>query len=461
MYSLVFLLVCPFAASVANALEFTSVYEWNEFKFTLPDNSSKSLNPTKFEDSYLAVTCEKVFIALHYENKEIHCSLAWLPTDATSTSPQLYPYPSCDLKGRDNCQTIQSARGLTVDRVGRLWVLDNGNAKCPPKLLIFNLKNDSVEFIHEFPHDVVNNGSRSLQLHDLVLDETENAGSLAYISVKDTHFLVFDLKRNRSWRVQINNNIIIQALALSPLKNRTHLFVSQYISKELFYISVSNLRAEEKNVTLTPVGNKTTFSNRMTMDDRGLLYFDLGLNLSVSVWNSSDSFFEKQVYQNESIEKTEPITFSLDNNGYLWVMAIYTNEPKIRIHKAEVSGKSSLQCEKESPGHSGYSIFYDNTTTPYYPLPTSVAEPKENTCSDKLGLNILNIILSCWNVFCLSSIASQIVWFQKMKKTQDRLAKTNQEPAETSIDDDEGEHIYEEIGPRSTSTRRRRAESRV
>ncbi|XP_065334835.1 major royal jelly protein 4-like [Cloeon dipterum] len=295
MYSLVFLLVCPFAAS-ANALEFTSVYEWNEFKFTLPDNSVKSLEPRQVEAWYLAVSCKKVFLGIHHGSKTINYTLAWLPTNATSTTPQLYPYPSWEVQERANCRIIQSARGLTVDSVDRLWVLDNGNIKCPAKLLIFNLKNDSVEFIHEFPHDVVSHNYGARSLHDLVLDETKN-GSFAYISVRETqHFLVFDLTRNRSWRVQ-TKNIYVHALALSPLKNRTRLFVSHYFSRELFSISVSNLRAGEENVTPISVGQKSFYSNRLTMDDRGLLYFGLGNNRSVSVWNSSESFHEKQVYQ--------------------------------------------------------------------------------------------------------------------------------------------------------------------
>ncbi|CAB3366816.1 Hypothetical predicted protein [Cloeon dipterum] len=452
---LIFLLVCPSEAT-ANALNFTSVYEWKEFNFTLPKNSVKSLDPSTVEDWYLAVSCEKVFIALHYQSKVFYCSLAWLPTDGTSTSPQLYPYSSCELQERNNCQKIQSARGLAVDSVDRLWVLDNGDVNCTAKLWIFNLRNDSVDFIHEFPQDVVQNHS-TRYLHDLVLDETEN-GSFAYISDRDTHFLVFDLTRNKSWRVQ-TNNIIVGALALSPLKDRTHLYVSQSLSKELFSISVSNLRAEVKNVSPLPVGNKSSHSNRMTMDQTGLLYFNLGKNQSVSVWNSSESFHEKQVYQSKSINEKKPITFSLDDNGYFWVMAVYTDEPKLRIHKAAVGEKSPRKCESESPRHSS-SISNENTTP--NPLSTEGAEPKgtkKNTCSDKLGLNI---VLSCWNVFCLSSIASQILWFRKMKRMQDRIAETKKEPAETSINDDEGDHIYEEIGPRTTSTRRRRrAESRV
>ncbi|CAB3366796.1 Hypothetical predicted protein [Cloeon dipterum] len=76
----------------------------------------------------------------------------------------------------------------------------------------------------------------------------------------------------------------------------------------------------------------------------------------------------------------------------------------------------------------------------------------ESDAKHKSSLLVLNTVLSCWNIFCLFSIASQILWFRKIKQRQHRIAKAKEYEhmcADTPFNRERetSEPIYEEVGP--------------
>lgn len=82
--------------------------------------------------------------------------MSLVPTLIESTWPEnLLPmrpivFPNWSAHGNTTpnarCTTITQTIGTDVDKMGRLWVLDNGGCICPPKLIAYNLlkRNEEV-----------------------------------------------------------------------------------------------------------------------------------------------------------------------------------------------------------------------------------------------------------------------------------------------------------------------------
>ncbi|XP_065336554.1 protein yellow-like [Cloeon dipterum] len=290
------LLILVFAGC-ANALNFTSVLEWSD-DFGVHYKSSSKVDPR-----FLAVYEEKLFLSL-YGFEGVQYSLAWLHINATS--PTLQPFPST-IQSTTDCSTVRvrSARGIEVDTIGRLWALDNGGYTCPPRLLIFDLtNNNTIVQIHDFADEVVSNTNGKRWLLNLVLDQSEN-GWFAYIAESfGRHLVVFSFERNYSWRVKIENKQI-GAIALSPMRTRQLLYISEWDSKEIFSLPVADLRAGVKNASLTLKGSQSTSTywsaTVMTMDEKGNLYFNLNKH-SVFKWDTNAPFKEEQLYMVYNIQ---------------------------------------------------------------------------------------------------------------------------------------------------------------
>ncbi|XP_065334617.1 protein yellow-like [Cloeon dipterum] len=160
----------------------------------------------------MAVFGTRIFLSLE-KFDDIPVTLVSLRTSsASSSSPKLTPFPSWAMNKWKDCNKIQAAKGLDVDSVGRLWVLDNGSDSCSSKLWTIDLaNNDQTKLIIQFPFQKLK--------HDLVLDETPN-GTFAYISLwGEQHIVVFNLERNQSWTLD-TPGIKVFSIALSPIKDQ-------------------------------------------------------------------------------------------------------------------------------------------------------------------------------------------------------------------------------------------------
>jgi hypothetical protein len=74
-------------------------------------------------------------------------------TLSSPVTPCLQPYPSWDWQGTEgNCSGLVSVYRARQDRCNRLWVLDSGvittldnySPVCQPKILVFDLKTDTL-----------------------------------------------------------------------------------------------------------------------------------------------------------------------------------------------------------------------------------------------------------------------------------------------------------------------------
>ncbi|XP_065336562.1 uncharacterized protein LOC135937341 [Cloeon dipterum] len=337
--------------------------------------------------------------------------------------------PSWEMQVSGDCEAMQAVRGLQVDTVGRLWVLDDGrtSTECPPKLWIFDLnKNDSVVLVYAFPRDFYYYKSERGKLHDLVLDRTKTDW-LAYIASPNArNLVVFSFKRNASWVVK--SSVVfwrqISGVAISP-GTRARLYFFQFNSKELFSVSVRDLRARKEDPAVRLEFSGTSIS-RMVMDAEGVLYFDLGVRKSLFKWNTSSPFKEERLLKDVLLVRDIPFTFTLDEQGNFWITKQYENKkPRYKLLKADVGAKSYLydaitDCSSSNETCDSSEMEKDDSPTFSWNFEIS---PE--------GKTIFIILLICLNVAIAVSLGTVIYCLlQKLKKLQDSFKEAMARPKE-------------------------------
>ncbi|XP_065350538.1 protein yellow-like [Cloeon dipterum] len=356
----------PFYAAIflhglclANAINFTTIYEWDKFDFAWPSGANSSdeqieqnLNSSEVYFRFMAVVEERLFLNLD-PSPGIPATLVWLPTSGMPTEPpKLNPFPSWDLSKKDNnCDTIQEARGMKADTDGRLWVLDLGSSECPSKLWIFDLANDTIERVHQFPDTVVSHSHSKRWLSDIVIDKTADDDYLAYIAdYSSEHIVVYYLKTDLSWPVK-TPEFVWQCLALSPNQEaRQLLYLNRrsWSNNELYSVSVSELENEAGSAAVKFIGNFTETPYRMLMDSANVLYAAFYNQNYLSKWNISEPFHEQRVHEAAGeLGAGWPFTFALDASDTLWMMERNQsgNETKHKLLKAAVGAKDSAYSQ--------------------------------------------------------------------------------------------------------------------
>ncbi|XP_065352688.1 protein yellow-like isoform X2 [Cloeon dipterum] len=336
-------------SSLTTAANFTQVFESNEIiDFEWPSEEIKSqvledgtFKPEHMYPIFMAVYGTRIFFSLYKIRPGTPVTLVSLPTsNASSAPPKLTPFPSWDMHKTGDCNKIEEAKGLEVDSVGRLWVLDEGSYNCNCKIWTIDLiKNDHhTKLIHRF--------SFLHSLHDLVLDETPN-GTFAYIARRyDFNIVVFSLERNQSWIVDTPGKRV-NSIALSPKNQEARtLYLYEPFSKELNSISVAEVRKGTRTANPKAIGNWSAETYRMLMDNRGTIYATFWGRNFINSWNTSQPFEVQRFYEDAGLEldfDQFAFTFALDQSETLWMTVLdWNRQPKYRLLKAAVGAKSYI-----------------------------------------------------------------------------------------------------------------------
>ncbi|CAB3383653.1 Hypothetical predicted protein [Cloeon dipterum] len=339
---------------LATAVNFNQVYQWKELDYEWPSKANTTMKAGTFEPKqiypiYMAVYGTMIFLSLEKNTDiTIPVSLVSLSTKSGSSAPpRLTPFPSWDMHGEaGDCDKIEAAKGLEVDSVGRLWVLDDGSSKCQPKLWIFDLNNYATEHVHLFPF-------RSL-MQDLVLDETPD-GTFAYISQwLRPHIFVFSLERNESWKVNFSRLIVHSITLSSKDQEPRQLYLTKWNSKELYSFPVAALRNGTRTANPKLIGNWTKIQTyRMLMDNHGIIYAAFKWRNFISSYDTSlyPLFEECRLHDVAGLITATPFTFALDEGGTLW-MTVFDelrelSETRYRLLKAEIGAKSYMGTTAE------------------------------------------------------------------------------------------------------------------
>ncbi|CAB3382135.1 Hypothetical predicted protein [Cloeon dipterum] len=338
--------------SFATAVNFTQVFAWNEWAFERPSKAIKtqaqrqeSFNQENIQPRYMAVYGSRIFLSLQ-KFDDIPETLVSLRTSSASTSsPKLSPFPSLAMNKWKDCNKIQAAKGLEVDAIGRLWVLDDGSDSCNAKLWTIHLaNNDHTKLSVRFPF--------KKPMHDLVLEETPD-GTFAYISMMgERNIVVFSLEKSQCWIVD-TPGVHVLSIALSPREEPRQLYLGKSKSNELYSISVAALRNGTRTANPKLIGKWTANNSyRMLMDNRGTMYTAFLSPNYIQSWNSSQPFQEQRFFEVGRQIAIWPFTFALDSSGNFWMTVFHykADKPKCRLLRAAVGVKPYYITDSTTKG---------------------------------------------------------------------------------------------------------------
>lgn len=181
--------------SVALAGKFKVSREWSYLNFTwpsaatyqaavsnaayIPENNILS-GITHFEDHF--------YVTLPRMKSGVPATLARIPAGMVKdTSPLLEPFPTWEMNALNDCNSLQNVQNVEVDPKGQMWIIDGGRTetlspvdtyRCPPKLVIFDIKKNMTTTAYTFPENVASPNTSFL--YDIVVDNTD--GGYAYIT---------------------------------------------------------------------------------------------------------------------------------------------------------------------------------------------------------------------------------------------------------------------------------------
>lgn len=103
---------------------------------------------------HVSVYYNRAFLCLEHQNftnLPTFVEATW-PENLIGVKPKIFPNESEFKKRTGKCRGIQQAKCTDIDEKGRLWMIDEGNEKCAPKIFVYDLLyfNEEVSFRKKF-----------------------------------------------------------------------------------------------------------------------------------------------------------------------------------------------------------------------------------------------------------------------------------------------------------------------
>ena len=99
----------------------------------------------------------RIFVTTPRFQPGVPVTLGYVQSQASSVLIQPYPDYSWHSSNGANCDGLTSVFRVAIDRCNQLWVLDSGvigtTRKCPPQLVVFNLRTDKLVKRYKFPKE--------------------------------------------------------------------------------------------------------------------------------------------------------------------------------------------------------------------------------------------------------------------------------------------------------------------
>ncbi|KAH9519240.1 hypothetical protein Btru_075033 [Bulinus truncatus] len=273
----------------------------------------------------------------------------------------LQPFPSLQANELGNCASIQSPFStLTDPNTGLMYVVDVGRTwrgppnsylPCPPKLMVYDLKNNAALVrSHELPESLAPRNESIL--NDLVLDYlTRDGQEVRYVYITDigsVQIITFDLWTNKSWsfrhdsmqpdedRVidfngQNNSELGYPVDGIAMDSNFQYVYYCAIGSRRLYQIPTSVLRDPNGdfagNVRL--LGKKVSNTDGMASGQNSIYYGALTLNAAYK-WEKNKDVTEQGVPEGRVTLSTQTQvarddtklvfvdSLKVDTEGYLW-----------------------------------------------------------------------------------------------------------------------------------------------
>lgn len=389
--------------------QFRVIYEWRtiDFEWETPTQREAHLNTSRYIPQNVLISGinfyeDKIFLTLPRMLDGVPATLAYIPAHQNdTTAPKLTPFPSWSDNEIGNCDALQFVQNIEIDRNGLMWILDNGRVgtltqnpsiKCPPSIVLIDLKNNKKERI-PFSLDTVN--PNTTYLNDLVVDNRDDG--YAYItdnSAVDPGIIVFRRSDKKSWKLRdkksmssvpeaalfringttVNLPVNIDGIALGPQfltednKVDRTVYYCPLSSFHLYAINASVLQNESLATmgegALRPyvvdLGTKTSQTDGMKMDSTGVLFFGLIGSSTIAEWNSTVDFTSGQrtiARDPNYIQWVDRFTFDDSGNIYVVINRLYNfvknqvamDEVNYRILRSYTGTKSYIYAQELQP----------------------------------------------------------------------------------------------------------------
>lgn len=390
--------------------QFRVICEWNsiDFQWPEPEDREAYLNTSRYIPRNVLISGinfygENLFLTLPRMLEGVPATLATIPVQQVDTAPKLNPFPSWDANKLGDCAALQFVQNVEIDRNGLMWILDNGrigtltqkpDTKCPPSLVLIDLKNGKNEMQRiALPPETVN--ATTSYLNDLVVDNRD--GDYAYItdnSAVDPGLIVFRRSDGKSWKIRdsktmmsvpeaavlringttINLPVNIDGIALGPqflaedgTVDRT-VYYTPLSSFHLYAINASILRNETLatkgngalSAYIVDLGKKASQTDGMKMDSAGTLFFGLIGNSTIAEWNTTQDFRvgQRTIARDPNyIQWVDRFTFDDSGNIYVVINRLFNfiknqvslDEVNYRILKSHTGTKSYIFGPEVTP----------------------------------------------------------------------------------------------------------------
>lgn len=193
--TLLLLLSAFFLTIKCDVVRFRVIRQWKYVNFTWPSDEiyTKAISNGEYIPENIVIGGIKYFdnnyyITLPRMRNGVPITLSRISTiNSLTYSPPLEPYPNWEQNRIGDCTALQNVQNVEIDSKGLLWIIDGGRietlnqkplAKCPPKLIVHDLRLNKTITTYQFPEDVASfNGSF---LYDIVVDDSNDG--YAYIT---------------------------------------------------------------------------------------------------------------------------------------------------------------------------------------------------------------------------------------------------------------------------------------
>ncbi|KAI5739399.1 hypothetical protein M8J77_018863 [Diaphorina citri] len=207
--------------SLGHSLEkLQQVFQWRALDFEYPSEEirqyakfTKDFVPENNLPVGIEVWRNKLFVTVPRWEDGVPSTLNYIPLDAaTSSSPNLIPYPSWEAnqvppQPQDQCDTLTTTYRIKADSCDRLWVLDSGTVGignttkqiCPYAIHVFDLKTDRRIRKYQFrPEDIL----PGTFIANIAVDVGKNCeDTFLYASDELAYGLLsYSWEENTSWR---------------------------------------------------------------------------------------------------------------------------------------------------------------------------------------------------------------------------------------------------------------------
>ncbi|KAG8238824.1 hypothetical protein J437_LFUL010538 [Ladona fulva] len=348
---------------LASPAQLKEIFKWKEVDFsypTLEDRHAAVHSGIYNEDNALPLGVEvynsRVFITLPRWKRGVPATLTHVQRpanfDGPATSPRLNPYPNWEWnKENSGCDAFTSVFRVWADTCGRLWVIDAGKENvvvepkqiCPPQILVFDLRNDTLLRRYRLTETDMKSNSFFTNIHVDVRNDANGRpmceDAFAYVpDVWGFGVVVYSLRDNRSWRVDheffhpdplfckytVGEHTFrwldgIFSVALGPVdstNNDRYLYFHSMSSSREFRVPASVMQNEtaskehpEKFEALASRGSNG-HSSASAMDKNGILFYNLVTRDAVGCWNSK--FPYRKPYFGEVDHNPETLQFPND-----------------------------------------------------------------------------------------------------------------------------------------------------